>query len=156
YAGKLDGTTAQLLAIRAQGVKLAEADLRFLNEMYDAEIRGLDDVLAGFFSFLAQQGLERETLVVLVADHGEEFQEHGGLLHGRTQYEELLHVPMIFAGPGVPAGKVVDQPASLVDLMPTVLGRLGLAPPQPVDGIDLAPAWSGAKLPERLLFGEAD
>ncbi len=156
YPGKLDGTTAQLMELRARGLRLGEADLRFLREMYDAEIRGLDDILARFFEFLEEQALVEDTLIVLTADHGEEFQEHGGLLHGRTQYEELLRVPLIFAGPGIPRGKVVDQPASLVDLLPTVLGRLGIAAPAHLDGLDLAPAWSGAALPERLLFGEAD
>ena len=156
YPGRLDGTTTQLQAIRAQGIRLGEADLRFLREMYDAEIRGLDDVLAGFFEFLEEEGLARDTLFVLTADHGEEFQEHGGLLHGRTQYDELLRVPLVLAGPGIPRGRVVDQPVSLVDLLPTILGRLGLAPPPHLDGLDLAPAWSGTQLPERLLFGEAD
>jgi len=156
YSGQLDGTTSQLLAIRAQGLRLGQADLRFLRELYDAEIRGLDDVLAGLLAFLEDEGLDDETLIVLTSDHGEEFQEHGGLLHGRTQYEELLRVPLVFAGPGVPRGRVVEQPVSLVDLLPTILGRLGLAPPAALDGLDLAPAWSGGTLPERLLFGEAD
>jgi arylsulfatase A-like enzyme len=156
YPGKLDGTTSQLLALRSQGVRLGEADLRFLRELYDAEIRGLDELLAGFLGFLREEGLERDTLVVLTSDHGEEFQEHGGLLHGRTQYEELLRVPLVFAGPGIPRGRVVDQPVSLVDLLPTILGRLGIAPPPDLDGLDLAPAWSGGRLAERLLFGEAD
>jgi arylsulfatase A-like enzyme len=156
YPGELDGTTGQLMEVRARGLRLGEADLRFLREMYDAEIRGLDDILARFFAFLEEQGLVEDTLIVLTADHGEEFQEHGGLLHGRTQYEELLRVPLLFAGPGIPRGKVVDQPASLVDLLPTILGRLEIAPPARLDGIDLAPAWNGEMLPERLLFGEAD
>jgi arylsulfatase A-like enzyme len=156
YSGKLDGSTAQLLAIRAQGVRLGADDLRYLRELYDAEIRGLDRVLGGLFDFLEEEGLARETLIVLTSDHGEEFQEHGGLLHGRTQYEELLRVPLVLAGPGIPRGRVVDQPVSLVDLLPTILGRLGIAPPPDLDGLDLAPAWEGARLPERLLFGEAD
>jgi arylsulfatase A-like enzyme len=156
YAGKLDGTTGQLMAVRASGVRLGEADLRFLRDMYDAEIRGLDDVLGRFLEFLEHEGFARDTLVVLAADHGEEFQEHGGLLHGRTQYEELLRVPLILAGPGIPRGEVVDQPVSLVDLLPTILARLEIAPPARVDGVDLAPAWSGGRLSERVLFGEAD
>jgi arylsulfatase A-like enzyme len=156
YSGKLDGTTVQLFAIRDRGLRLSEADLRHLRELYDAEIRQLDDVLAEFFEFLEQEGLERETLIVLTSDHGEEFQEHGGLLHGRTQHEELLRVPLILAGPGIPRGAVVEQPVSLVDLLPTILSVLGMAPPAPVDGIDLVPAWGGATLPERVLFGEAD
>jgi arylsulfatase A-like enzyme len=156
YAGRLDGSTAQLFALRERGLQLPEADLRFLRELYDAEIRQLDDLLAEFFAYLADEGLEEETLIVVTSDHGEEFQEHGGLLHGRTQFEELLRVPLILAGPGVPRGLVLEEPVHLVDLLPTILGRLGIEPPGKLDGLDLAPAWGGSQLPERVLFGEAD
>jgi len=156
YGGQVDGTTDQLMAIRAQGLRLGNADLRFLRQMYEAEIRELDDLLAGFFAYLEAEGLAQDTLIVVVSDHGEEFQEHGGLLHGRTQFEELLHVPLILAGPGVPAGVVVQEPVSLVDLLPTVLGRLGIEPLPGLDGLDLAPTWQGRTLPERVLFAEAD
>jgi len=156
YGGDVDGTTGQLMAIRNRGIRLGNADLRFLRQMYEAEIHGLDRIVGGLLAFLEDQGLSDETLVVLTSDHGEEFQEHGGLLHGRTQYEELLRVPLILAGPGVPHGSVVSTPVGLVDLMPTVLGLLGLPAPGGLDGIDLAPSWNGAPLPARALFGEAD
>jgi arylsulfatase A-like enzyme len=156
YAGRLDGSTGQLFQLRAAGVQLGPADLQHLRDLYDAEIRQLDDVVAGFLAFLEEEGLDEDTLIVLTSDHGEEFQEHGGLLHGRTQYQELLAVPLIVAGPGVPRGVTVDTPVSLVDLLPTVLARLGIPAPAGVDGVDLAPAWSGGALPERLIFGEAD
>ena len=156
YAGRLDGTTAQLYALRDRGVQLGEADLRFLRELYDAEIRQLDDLVGEFLAFLEEEGLADETLVVVTSDHGEEFQEHGGLLHGRTQYEELLRVPLILAGPGLPEGRVVAEPVGLIDLLPTILGRFGIEPPARLDGLDLAPTWSGGRLPERALFGEAD
>ncbi len=156
YAGALDGTTGQLYGLREAGVRLGEADLRFLRELYEAEIRQLDQVMAGLFAFLEEEGLTEETLIVLTSDHGEEFQEHGGLLHGRTQYEELLRVPLILAGPGLPRGVVVEQPVGLIDLAPTVLARLGLTLPGHVDGLDLAPTWAGGVLAERPFFGEAD
>jgi arylsulfatase A-like enzyme len=156
YSGRLDGSTSQLFALRERGLLLAEADLRFLREMYDAEIRQLDDLLAEFFAFLEEQGLVEDTLIVVTSDHGEEFQEHGGLLHGRTQFEELLRVPLIFAGPGVPAGHVVTEPVGLIDVLPTILGRFGLDAPTRLDGLDLASTWGGGSLPERVLFGEAD
>lgn len=156
YGGALDGTTGQLYGLREAGVRLGEADLRFLRELYEAEIRQLDQVLAGLLAFVDEQGLAEDTLIVLTSDHGEEFQEHGGLLHGRTQYEELLRVPLIVAGPGVPRGRVVEPTVGLIDLLPTVLARLGFAPPAHLDGLDLAPSWSGGELPERPFFGEAD
>jgi arylsulfatase A-like enzyme len=156
YGGKLDGSTRQLEAIRRRGLRLSPADLRFLRELYDAEIRQLDDLLGDFFASLDESGVTGDTLVVLTSDHGEEFQEHGSVLHGRTQYEELLRVPLILAGPGIPAGRVVEAPVALVDLLPTLLGRLGLPAPPGLDGLDLAPTWTGGALPERALFAEAD
>jgi len=156
YQGRLTGRTQQLIHLRDTGQSFDEADLRWLGEMYDAEIRQLDDVLSGFFAFLDEQGLTDDTLFVLTSDHGEEFQEHGGLLHGRTQYEELLRVPLILAGPGIPRGVVVRQPAGLIDLMPTVLARLGLPAPAALDGLDLSATFGGGTLPERPFFGEAD
>jgi arylsulfatase A-like enzyme len=158
YHGPIDGTTSQLMALRRQGDRLSSADLTFLRELYDAEIRQLDDVLAGLFASVEEQGLLSDSLIVLTSDHGEEFQEHGGLLHGRTQYQELLAVPLILRGPGIPRGRVVAEPVSLVDLVPTILAVLGLPASGPFDGIDLSPSWSDPvrPLPERLLFGEAD
>jgi arylsulfatase A-like enzyme len=159
YGGALQGdsvSTGQLFEIRARNITLGARDVQFLREMYDAEIRATDDILAGFLAFLEESGLARDTLIVFTSDHGEEFQEHGGLLHGRTQFQELLAVPLIVRGPGVPRGVVVEEPVSLVDLFPTVLGCLGLPLPGPVDGLDLASAWNGGRLAPRALFGEAD
>jgi arylsulfatase A-like enzyme len=156
YDGSVTGTTQELLALRDKPRQLGPNDLRYLTDLYDAEIHDLDDVLAGFLAFLEEEGLDRDTLIVLTSDHGEEFGEHGGLLHARTQYDELLRVPLIMVGPGIPSGAVVAEPVSLVDLLPTILGRLGIRPRSRLDGVDLAPAWSGGRLPDRVLFGEAD
>jgi arylsulfatase A-like enzyme len=109
YEGAVTGSTEQLLRVRRTGGKLSDADIRHLTELYDAEIRQLDDVLAGFFAELELRGRREDTLVVLTSDHGEEFQEHGGLLHGHTQYQELLAVPLILRGPGIPPGRVVTD-----------------------------------------------
>ncbi len=158
YGGRMNGKTGQLHGIRSRGEQLSEADIRWLKEMYDAEIRQLDDVLARFFDFLEEEGVADETLVVVTSDHGEEFFEHGGLLHGRTQYQELLAIPLVFSGPGVPAGRVIDTPAHLVDVTPTVLAIFGFEPGMRRDGLDLTALWRAAPAfpPERLLFGEAD
>lgn len=156
YAGKLDGTTGQLYALRDRGVRLSAKDLDFLRQLYMAEIHQLDRLVGELVAELERLDLLDETLIVLTSDHGEEFQEHGGLLHGRTQFQELLAVPLILRGPGLPAGRVVAEPVALVDLYPTVLAALGFAPPGALDGLDLAPLWRGATLPPRVLFGEAD
>jgi arylsulfatase A-like enzyme len=156
YAGRMMGTTTQLVRVRNGQDTLTAADVTWLREMYDAEIRQLDDLLGRFLAWLEEEGLFDETLFVVTSDHGEEFQEHGSVLHGRTQYQEVLRVPLIVKGPGIPRGLVVSTPVHGVDVAPTILAVMGVAPGAQHDGFDLTPLWSGGTLPERLLFGEAD
>src|SRR5262249_41017727 len=78
---------------------------------------------------LERLGLDRDTLVVVTADHGEEFLEHGGLYHGRSLYEEVIRVPLILRLPGrVAAGERRDALVRQVDILPTILAELGIAP----------------------------
>ncbi len=157
YEGFVDGSTQQLIDLRARNVQLEQGDIRHLFDLYDAEIRQLDDVLGGFMGFLDDEGLLDDTLVVVTSDHGEEFMEHGSYLHGRTHYEEVIRIPLLLRGPGLPAGLRVKTRASLVDIAPTILSLAGVEAPK-VSGIDLTPflAAHGAPEPDRLLFSEAD
>jgi arylsulfatase A-like enzyme len=156
YQGRLNGRTQQLVNLRDQGAPFSPDDLRWLRQMYDAEIRQLDDQLGRFFAWLDGRGWLADTLLVVTSDHGEEFHEHGGILHGRTQYQEVLRVPLLLAGPGVPAGVVLETPVNLVDLAPTVLACMGLASSTKHDGVDVSGLWRGESLPERPFFAEAD
>jgi arylsulfatase A-like enzyme len=124
--------------------------------MYEAEIRQLDELLGRFFGWLDDEDLGDETLFVITSDHGEEFQEHGSVLHGRTYYEEVIRIPLLLKGPGLPAGTVVEAATHHVDIVPTILGVMGIPSSQPRDGLDLSPTWSGGAIPERTLFSEAD
>jgi membrane-anchored protein YejM (alkaline phosphatase superfamily) len=120
---------------------------------YDAEIRYTDELLAKFLAGLDQLGATQNTLVVLLADHGEQFGEHGLTLHGNSLYDELLHVPLIMRAPGlVPAGLRADMPVDMTDVMPTVLDLLQLPPAQWTNGRSLVPLLRGASLPDRPLY----
>jgi arylsulfatase A-like enzyme len=156
YAGRLTGSTIQLVNVRNAEERLSDADVRWLREMYDAEIRQLDDLLGRFLGWLDDEGELDETLLVVTSDHGEEFQEHGSVLHGRTHYQEVARVPLLVRGPGVPSATVVSTPVHGIDVTPTILGVMGIPSRQARDGIDLSPAWSGGALPERTFFAEAD
>lgn len=137
YDGPVDGSAMQLQEIRERYLVLSPRDLEHLSSLYDAEIRQLDDALAKLFALLDELGVRDETLVVVTSDHGEEFLEHGNVLHGRTMYREVLDVPLILNGPGVPRGQRVASLASLADVLPTVLARLGVPAPDAIDGLDL-------------------
>lgn len=155
YQGRADGTTAQMVAERAGKIVFDQADAQHLLDLYDAGIRQMDDELG---RLLAALGSGDDTLLVVTSDHGEEFLEHGGVLHGRTQFEEVVRVPLIVRGPGVPSGVRVSTTVSLIDVMPTILAAAGITPPADLDGADLAPTWhgGGAELGERYLSCEAD
>jgi len=74
---------------------------------------------------LKEHGFYDNSLVIFIADHGEEFWDHGGFEHGHTLYEELIHVPLIIHFPGGKyAGKRISEPTSQVDILPTILDAL--------------------------------
>jgi arylsulfatase A-like enzyme len=157
YEGEFDGSTSQLMDVRYGRRTLNQQDVGHLLDLYDAGIRQMDTELARFLSRL-DRGLLDHALLVLTSDHGEEFLEHGGVLHGRTQFQEVLRVPLTIRGPGVPEAVRVSTPVSLVDIVPTLLALLEIRSPENLDGVDLSPLWKGEgeRLENRPLFGEAD
>ncbi len=137
---------------------LGPADVRRLKELYDAQIRQLDTELGRLFARLRERGLLDRTLLVVTADHGEEFAEHGSFEHSITAYQECVRVPLLLRGPGVPAGLRVSAPVSSVDIVPTILARTGVDAPASLEGRDLSPLLRGADdepFRKRLLYVEA-
>ena len=101
--------------------------LAVLRAAYESEVGYVDDVYARIFELL---DIDENALVVAAVDHGEEFRDHDSLGHRNTLYAELVRVPLIIAWPGkIPAGEVVDEPVSIVDLYPTLVDLLDLSPP---------------------------
>ncbi len=153
-----NGETVQLRRFCEGKLKLSEHDAEHLRDLYDAGIRQLDEGIDRLVEALRSRGLLDTTLIVITSDHGEEFLEHGSVLHGRTQFDEVIRVPLIVRGPGIPAGRRISEIGSLVDLAPTLFAALGVSPPAGMDGIDLSPLWRAAasEASERLVFSEAD
>jgi len=97
---------------------------------YDGEIRYLDGELGRFFASLRERGLYDRAIIVVIADHGEQFWEHGSKYHGNALHNEEVHVPFFLRDPrSGRRGEAVDQVVSTVDLFPTILGLLEMAPP---------------------------
>ena len=158
YEGFADGTTQQLYRHALGRFELGQRDVAHLLDLYDASIRQLDDQLDRLLRLLDETGMLAESLLVVLSDHGEEFLEHGGVLHGQSQFQEVVRIPLVLWAPGLPHGVRIDEPVSLLDVLPTCLALLGLPAPQPLDGVDLRPLWSSpaGPLAPRLLFYEAD
>jgi choline-sulfatase len=118
---------------------------RSRNGAYDAEIAYADAQVGRLLEALRSDGRLAETLVIVVADHGEMLGDHGELTHGFFIYEGATHIPLIVSGPGVPVGVVADQ-VRIVDVMPTALSLLGLPIPKQVQGTNLMPLARGQHL----------
>jgi len=106
---------------------LTEEDLDYIVDLYDASIREVDATLRRFVERLRQAGIFDRTVVVITADHGEEFLEHGRTGHGFSAYEEQIRVPLILRLPGgAHGGKRIRDPVCSIDILPTVLDLLAV------------------------------
>ena len=107
---------------------LTEPALRAVIANYYGMISQIDHQVGRMLIALTESGLLDNTLVIFTSDHGDWLGDHGLLLKGPIHYEGLLRVGMILRGAGIPAGKVVDDPVSTLDLAPTLLAAAGLSP----------------------------
>jgi len=172
YKPHPDGPFAPLSPRYAAGVGFGHSDLAAwarrrrppspqllaeLRQLYRGEVFYADQQIGGVLAQLRRLDLARRTLVVVTADHGEEFGEHGGLEHGHSLFPEVLRVPLILAGPGLPRGQSSSRLASLIDLFPTVLDLVGLEPQPNLPGESLrrfqAPRDARRLLAEGVLWG---
>jgi len=129
-------------------------DVEHLDRLYDEEIAYLDDELERFFRELGRRGILDDTLVVLLADHGENLLlEHFDLQHCRNVWEESIHTPLVFWIPGRERGSRVATHVENLDLMPTILDLLGIRDvPAGMRGRSLRPEIEGRSGAERLGF----
>ncbi len=123
--------------VTPEGAIARPSQLAHLQGLYDGEIAWTDEQLGRLFAELRRLGLDQRTVVMVTADHGEEFLEHGYFGHGRTLFQETTHIPLIMSGPGVTAGAVEDAPVGQVDILPTILDLCDIAVPENIEGVDL-------------------
>jgi len=155
YAGTFRSEGAEPLEVAGRcgnpdynALALTPAQARYLSDRYDEDVRRADDALAQLFAALDALDLWKDTLVIVTADHGEEFLEHGQIGHERTLSREVLSIPLLIAVPGL-APRVVDAPVGLADLVPTLLELVAAAPGARLDGRSLVPLLRGELDPAR-------
>jgi arylsulfatase A-like enzyme len=141
YTGPADGTFRWLKRFLGPQRAMAPADLAHVLGLYDGEIAFTDQQLGRLFDALRARGLWDDALVVVLADHGEEFEEHGSVHHIRTLYEEVLRVPLVVKPPGGrgAARAVVPERVRLVDVAPTLVAMAGVPAPASFRGESLVP-----------------
>ncbi len=150
YAGKLDGRN---IARKGFPVDATADDVDHLLSLYDAEIRYTDATLGKMLAALEAKGLLDNTVVVITADHGEEFLDHGAKGHQHTLFDELIRVPLVFWARGrLPRGVVIDEPVGLSDIAPTIAELAGIAGAPSVDGTSLVPFLRGDGPESRPVF----
>ncbi|MGH9868230.1 MAG: sulfatase-like hydrolase/transferase [Candidatus Polarisedimenticolia bacterium] len=114
---------------------------KFADRPYDGEVAYVDAELGRLLSKLKDYGIEDRTLVVVAGSHGEGLMDHGEAWHGTLLHQSTLHVPLLIKpAAAVSAGRDVDLPVSLVDLMPTLLEATGTKAPAGMDGRSIAGA----------------
>lgn len=118
-----------------------EQDVEYVKNLYMGEINFADSQVGRILERLRALGMYDNSMIIITADHGEEFWEHGRFEHGHTLYDELVHVPLIIKYPKdiTPARKVIDTQVRLIDVMPTVFDWLGIGRPETFIGESLTP-----------------
>jgi choline-sulfatase len=125
--------------------ELTDDEVAAIATLYDAEVAQVDAELRAAFAALQSRGILDDAIVVIAADHGEEFWDHDWIYHGSSLFNELVHVPLVIVTPrgAIPRG-VVNENVSLVDVAPTLLGLLGLPAERRFEGRPLLPRAEGS------------
>jgi hypothetical protein len=124
--------------------------------LYDAEIAWMDDAIGEFIRWYRETGLFDDTTIIVLADHGEEFGEHGRWEHGHSQYEEMLRVPFFIKVPGQRNARRIGGLVGTIDLYPTLLELFGLESETQPYGESLVPVLKGGNPdPEHVIVSES-
>lgn len=124
----------------AKELQISEKEWEVIRSWYDGEIAYLDYCIGGLINFLRNEGIFDNTLIIITADHGEDFGEHGLASHHFGLYDSLLHVPLIMSHPSlIPRKKRLQQVVSTIDIFPTVLSLCNISAKDEIQGKRLDP-----------------
>jgi arylsulfatase A-like enzyme len=134
------------------------ADVKLWTDVYDEKIARADRLLGNFLAGLKELG-GSEPVLMLFSDHGEELFDHGGIDHGMTLYDEMLHVPLLVRAPGLKPARV-DAQVRTLDIFPTAAELLGVEPGPALKaqlrGASLLPLMTGSAAAGRDAYAETD
>ncbi|HEO72184.1 MAG TPA: hypothetical protein ENN80_13060, partial [Candidatus Hydrogenedentes bacterium] len=130
---------------------LTQAGKDYMRYMYDGEVRYTDEHVGRLLAFVRAR--HPDAVIALTSDHGEELWEHGSIGHGKTVFQESIHVPLLLKAPGV-VPRTVSTNVETIDILPTLAALLGLPSRDGWQGRDLIPIAQGAAL-ERPVFAES-
>ncbi len=150
---QLDAHSRRLRHVSAMDdVELTEEHVRRARHAYYAAISYVDDWVATLLDTLEACGMADSTVVIFTADHGDLLGERG-LWYKMCFFEGACRIPLIVAGPDIPAG-LVPEHVSLLDVLPTLLDLAGVERPAAADGRSLVPLLGGDPDPDRTIVGE--
>jgi len=135
---------------------LSDSDIKYLKNLYDAEIYLTDREFGKVLDYLRKENLYENTIIIVTSDHGEEFWEHKGTGHGWSLHQHQLKVPLIiksstFSRPG----RAIQEWVGIIDIVPTILDILGIPIPSEFQGISLLQLIEKNKYRERSFVAEA-
>ena len=128
---------------------------KFAGHPYDGEIAFADAELGRVLESLRSERRAENTLVLVLADHGEGLGDHHELTHAVLIYQSTMRVPLLISGPGIPRGRIVRARAATVDVLPTVMGLLGFDADENLFGRDLRPLIAGRTMAADPLYAES-
>jgi arylsulfatase A-like enzyme len=158
YTGPLRPPLNPLKAMRSGEFDPSPEDRAYLRALYDGEVGYTDQELGRFLDGLDRAGRDRERLVLVTSDHGEEFGEHGGWEHGHAMYDELVRLPLIVAPPTswqVEPGRV-DAQVRALDVVPTLLEAAAVPVSEDLPGRSLRALMTRGRGEDRPAFSERE
>jgi len=126
--------------------------VKLLKKLYDAEVRETDDYVRDFFRILEKYDILKDSVIIITADHGDEFGEHGGLSHDGKMYSEIINIPLFIYSNNHTQSEACDKLVSHIDISPTIIYLFGLEPLKAFKGHSLFPL---ENYPQKGVYGEA-
>ncbi len=152
---KFWGSENDILELNSGHVEIDSTSLAIMIGLYDAELSFTDSQIGRLITELSSRNATVNTVFIIVGGNGEEFLEHGGMGHGYTLYQEILNVPLIISGRNIPIA-VNNRLTAQTDIMPIILGMLGLDIPVWVEGSDILNTDPGQRyIPSSGVLSEA-